>query len=184
MIYKFQIKKSGFTLVEMLIAVGLFATVTSMSIGAILSIFDANRRAVSMQSVMDNLNFSIAEMARTVRFGSNYHCDNGTGTVTNTADCPGGNARLAVNYNGNTIIYRLNGTVLETSTNGGTSYVPITSPDMVVQYLRFYVSGSTVGDTTQAYVVVVIKGYVGNKLTAQSQFSIQTTMSRRAIDLE
>ena len=55
---KFKNKK-GFTLVEMLIAISLFIVVTFFSIGSLLSIFDASKRARDSKTVVDNLNFAI-----------------------------------------------------------------------------------------------------------------------------
>jgi len=180
-----NIKNKGFTLVELLVAIGLFTLIASISIGAILSVFDANKRAQSTKTVVDNLNLSIEDMARTVRFGNTYHCGSG-GTLTNTQNCPdntNGDTFLAVQFKGSMIIYRLNGTAIERSDNGGTSYKAITSPEMVVQYLRFYVFGTSINDTNQPYVIAVIQGYVGNKPTRQSKFSIETIMSQRKLDI-
>lgn len=173
---------AGFTLVELIVAVSLFALVASISLGAVVSIFDANRRAQSAKSVVDNLNLAIENMARTVRFGSRYHCSSGTYTVP--ADCSSGATILAVLFNGNTVVYRLSGTALERSDNGGSTYMKITAPEAKIQYLRFYVLGTGTGsNTAQPYVVAVIKGYVGKKPTAQSMFSIETMMSQRKLDL-
>lgn len=187
MINKFKItgKQKAFTLVEMLIAVSLFIVIVTMSIGSLLSIFDANKRAQSSKTVVDNLNLSIENMARSVRFGKTYHCDNGIGTLTSPADCAGG-TRFAVNFKGSTIVYRWNGgsgNPIERSDDGGGSYKAITSPDTVIEYVSFYVFGSTVGDTSQPYVIVVIRGYVGSKPTSQSRFAIETIMSQRELDL-
>lgn len=189
MIFKFK-KNAGFTLVEMLIAVALFVTVVAISIGAVLTVFDANRKAQASKTVVDNLNLSIENMARVVRFGSHYHCDtNINANFSNPpspADCLNGGPLLAVNFKGNTIVYRLNGTAIERSDNGGSSYTAITAPETVIQHLRFYVDGANESPSLeQPYVVAVIKGYVGSagKPTAQSQFSIQTMMSQRELDI-
>ena len=42
---------SGFTLVEMIVAVALFAVVMLISVAALLSLVDANRKAQALQSV-------------------------------------------------------------------------------------------------------------------------------------
>ena len=177
--------KKGFTLVEMLIAVSLFVVVVTISIGAVLTILDANRRAQSSKTVVDNLNLSIEDMVRIVRFGSNYHCG-ASGSLTSPQNCNTGattDTLLAVTFNGSIVVYRLNGESLQRSSDGGSTYTDITASNAKIQYLRFYVFGTPVGDTEQPYVVAVIKGYVGNKATAQSTFSIQTVMSQRSLDL-
>jgi type II secretory pathway pseudopilin PulG len=173
--------KKGFTLVELLVAVSLFIVVTTISIGAILSIFDANKKAQSSKTVVDNLNLSIENMARIVRFGDNYHCGS-SGSLSVPQNCSNGDTFLAVTFGGSVIAYRLNGTAIQRSDDGG-AYVSITSPETVVEYLKFYVFGNPDFDTNQPYVVAVIKGYVGNRPTNQSTFSIETLMSQRTLDL-
>ena len=184
MINKFK-KNKGFTLVEMIIAIGIFAVIATFAIGAILSIFDANRRAQSSKTVVDNLNFAIENMTRTVRFGGNYYCgisyDN-TEPIA-TSNCSGGDTALSVTFEGARVVYRLNSTTIEKTSNGSSNYQAITAPEVVVEHLRFYVLGAGDSDLEQPYAVAVIKGYVGNKPTAQSSFSIQTTMSQRALDI-
>lgn len=180
---KKKFSKSGFTLVELLVAVALFTLVASMSIGALVAIFDANKKAQSTKTVIDNLNFSIENMTRTVRFGSRYHC-NVSGSYDQPEDCPNGGDLLAITFNGNVIVYRLTGTTLQISSDGGSTWSDITSPETVVEYLKFYVFGAEdPDDLTQPYAIAVIKGHVGTKSTIQSEFSIETLMSQRNLDI-
>lgn len=187
----FRSKKRGFTLVEMLIAVSLFVIIAFFSIGSILSIFDANRRAQSSKTVVDNLNLAVENMARTIRFGSNYHCGvtGSLSTPTNCADNSYGNGdtAMAVTFEGEIVVYRLCGTAIFRFEGGNGSCndprFAITSPETVIEYFRFYVFGTTVGDNYQPYVLAVIKGYSGNKPTSQSKFVIETIMSQRTLDI-
>mgnify|MGYP001589208075 CR=1 FL=1 len=175
----------AFTLVELIIAVSLFVIVAFISIGAILSVFDANKRAQATKTVVDNLNLSIENMARTVRFGNDYHCGD-EDDLEEPQNCSNGDTLLAVQFDGNTIVYRLCDTAIKRAVDEEDcdDMQAITSPDTVIQYLKFYVSGSTPGpDTNQPYVIAVIKGYVGSKPTTQSIFSIETLMSQRTLDL-
>lgn len=179
--FQFRIPQKGFTLVELLVAVALFTLITTFALGAVLSIFDANRRAKSMKTVVDNLNFSIEDMARTVKFGGRYYC--GEGTSTN--DCQFGASSIAVTFEGRRIIYRwagVNNPIVK-CVDSSTICTEITSPETRIEYVRFYVMGSTLGDSLQPKVLAVIKGYVGNKPTSQSIFSIQTSMSQRKLDI-
>jgi len=186
---------SGFTLVELIVAVALFAIIVFISLGALLSIFDANRKSQASKTVVDNLNIAMENMARLVRYGSNYHCDynNETdlGSFSSVANCDGGdtnpdaNTLLAFNFEGDTIVYRLKpgGHSIQKSENGGSAYTDITAPEMVVEYLQFRVFGTNPSDNNQPYVLVIIKGYVGSKPTLQSSFSLEVMMSRRILDI-
>ena len=188
MIKKQKINSRGFTLVEMLVAVSLFVMVVAISIGAILSVFDANKKAQSSKTVVDNLNMAVENMARTVRFGEKYHCGY-TGSFSSAQNCPdnnNGDTLLAVTFNGGRVCYRLYGTAIQRSDDPNcaeTTYTDITSSDTVIEYLRFYVFGNPSSDTSQPYVIAVIKGRVGSKVSTQTSFSIETLMSQRTLDL-
>jgi prepilin-type N-terminal cleavage/methylation domain-containing protein len=187
-----KFKNRGFTLVEMLIAVSLFVVVVTISMGALLSIFDANRNAQASKTVMDNLNLALENMARTIRFGTDYHCGN-TGTISEPRDCTNNNngsdflaVSFDINDDGNLdrIIYRKNGTAIQRSDNGGVSYSDITSSNMVVEELVFRVFATDNDDTDQPYVLVTLKGYAGVQgRSSKSEFSIQTVMSQRKLDI-
>jgi len=181
MINKFKNKK-GFTLVEMLIAISLFTIIASFSVGAVLSIFDASHRARSSKTVVDNLNLAIEDMTRTIRFGNSYYCGVSS-SLSSTNDCSGGLDSVSVTFEGNRIIFRLNGNTIQKSSNGGSSYTNITSSETIIEYLRFYVIGSSPSNGNQPYVIAVIKGYSGNRPTAQSKFFVQTLMSQRKLDI-
>lgn len=184
MMTKISIKNSyGFSLVEIMVAVALFTVVATISIGAIISIFDANNKSQTSKTVVDNLNIAVEDMARTIKFGTNYHCGSG-GSLNTPQNCSTGGDFLAVSFNGSINVYRKNGNTIQKSTNGGTSYVPITAPEVIIENMTFYTFGATENPSVlQPYVVAVIKGYVGTKPTQQTNFSIQTTMSQRALDL-
>lgn len=192
---KFKFKK-GFTLVEMLIAVSLFVVVVFVSIGALLSIFDANKNARSSKTVVDNLNLAIESMTRTVRFGKDYRCTTGFSSLPNypltPADCNGGTA-LAVdfydsNIPGNVVVtYEWDSAnkSIKRSYNGYYDKGFLNSKDTIIESLKFYVLNSSNSDYDykQPYVIAVIKGYVGDKPTTQSSFTIETIMSQRELDI-
>ncbi|MFH0804356.1 MAG: type II secretion system protein [Candidatus Zambryskibacteria bacterium] len=183
-------RSGGFTLVEMLVAVSLFIIVATISIGAILTIFDANKKAQSSKTVVDNLNLSIENMARTIRFGTNYHCGDPTGDLSAPRVCNNnteGDTFFAVTFYDNDLArnvivkYQLSGIAIQMSYDGG-PYSSITAPETNVQLLRFRVFNTDLYDNNQPYVIAVIKGYVGNKPTSQTSFSIETLMSQRKLD--
>lgn len=67
-------KQKGFTLVEMMVAVGLFAIVMLVTTSVILSVINGNRKVQSINSVVNNLNFSIESMVRDIKTGYWYMC--------------------------------------------------------------------------------------------------------------
>ena len=186
----------GFTLVEMIVAVGLFAVVMIVCVGALLSLVSANRKAQALQSVMNNLNVALDGMARTVRMGNDYNgmvgCTSGyDGTAPH--DCANGTTQVSFVPFGSTAedpqwVYRFthdaNGNGQIEKSENGTTFLPITAPEVSIDEMLFYVVGTNRHDSVQPKVVIVIKGSAGALgTTARTTFHIQATAVQRVLDL-
>lgn len=71
---KYQNKKSGFILVELIVALFIFSIVILVSAGSIISIISANKKSQSLKSVMNNLNLALDSITKTLAVGEFYHC--------------------------------------------------------------------------------------------------------------
>jgi type II secretory pathway pseudopilin PulG len=187
--------KRGFTIVELIVAIGLFIVVSLVSLGSLLSIVDVNKKTQSIKSVINNLNFAVESMSKSMRVGSTYHCADGPAVPFNfdqPNDCQTGGSLIAFekssgdpNISGDQIIYRLNGNQIERSVDGGSTFLGVTAPEVVMTSntgLRFFVFGSSVGDSDQAKVVIVLRGKVSLSNKGTTDFNIQTTVSKRGVD--
>lgn len=65
----------GFTLVETLVSLAIFAVVMVTATGIILSVITSNKRNQAVNSVVNNLNYSIESMVRDIKTGFSYKCD-------------------------------------------------------------------------------------------------------------
>lgn len=72
---KFRNTKSGFTLIEIIVSLGVFSTVVTIAVGALLVLMAANEELQGEQSVMTNLSFAMDSMTREIRTGTDYFCD-------------------------------------------------------------------------------------------------------------
>ena len=72
--------KKGFTLVEIIISLAIFAIVALVAVGALIKVMDANRKAISLKTSINNLNFALESMSREMRMGSMYTCANANTT--------------------------------------------------------------------------------------------------------
>lgn len=179
--------QKGFTLIEIIVAISVFTFIMFISTGSILSILDANRKSQNTRTVLDNLNYSVEAMTRSIRFGSNYHCDISTGSISSVRDCTTGGSSIAVlDSNGARVIYRLNNGAIEKSANSGASYSKLTSADVTITNITFYVIGSTPYSSESSHyqprVIIVISGFAGVKASSKTSFTIETTVSQRMID--
>ncbi len=167
--------KRGYTLIELIVAMGLFALVMTLVSGAYLMMINVTRQAQSLSTGINNLSFALETMTRTVRTSTNYSC-NGL-----QQDCTtGGSIFSVVNTGGQTISYALsNGAITQ---NGST----LTDPSVNVTSLTFYVSGTQTGssgDKNQPHVTITIVGTVSDGPSKTQPFYIETGATMRGIDL-
>jgi len=182
MLFNYKKSNKGFTLVELMVSVSIFSLVMVISMGSILTVLDANRKSQNNRAVMDNLNSSLEGMTRQIRFGINYHCGT-TGVLSQPQDCSnGGNSLTLLSQTGVLVTFSLSGGRIVRN-DGGINYY-VTSPDIIVENLTFWVFGSSPysGNLNQPRVIVLIRGYSGSDSDTRSSFSLQTTISQRQID--
>lgn len=179
----------GFTLIEMLVSVAIFSIVMVMALGALLALSEANRQAQLLSIATNNFNSSLDSMARAMRTGTIFHC--GSGTLTTPADCAAtpSSQFSFLSADGLQTVYKL-GTVecanglgcILRSQNGGSTYMSITSTDIIVTRLQFYVKGSSTSDGIQPRVIILGSGYTTIKAGQKTQFNVQTSLTQRVYD--
>lgn len=187
---------NGFTLVEMIVSLGIFTVVLFLATSAFLSIVNADRKSRATRIAIDNLSLALEDMTRKIKTGTTYYC-NTTSIVDTTAtppvgDCPNGGSTLwFMAQDGTTRI----GYYLDSGTGSiwrrmgvgpgpGQGAQQITSPEITITGLNFIVSGSKVGlvansgDSVQPMVIITIKGSIGANLP----INLQATVTQRAYD--
>jgi prepilin-type N-terminal cleavage/methylation domain-containing protein len=191
-------KKRGFTLIELMVSVAIFSVVMTTALGSLLAVANADRKAQTLKTVMDNLSFALEGMSRTIRTGVNYHCGT-SGTLTSPQDCAStpDTYLTFLAFDGSQVTYSLDTVPAncgQTAAIGGcikrrivgslgdSGLLQITAPEIIVSNLSFYVLGSArFPDTTQPKVAMTLNGYI-NIGTASSTFRLQSTMTQRIYD--
>lgn len=186
-------EQAGFTLIEMIVSVGLFGIVMMVAVTALVALVDANRKAQALQSVINNLNIAIDGMSRSIREGSNYRCGSTSG-----GDCTGGGTVIFFEpYGGDTSVttddwvYEFKpdpvtgkGRIFKSEDGTTAGEVAITAAEVTIDSVTFYVFGSTRGDAVQPKVMMVIKGSAGTtKANVKTNFHVQSTAVQRVIDI-
>lgn len=187
--------KRGFTLIEIMVAVSIFAIVAVITTGALVTASEVNRKAQAIKIAMDNVSFAMDSMVANLREGSRFGClvgpvpDNSTGYLTSAANaenhldvqCTSDGQGIifksertgsATNY----IIYRFKnidgrGSIQKASTDSP-QYVNLTSSEVDIESLLFYVPSLSLNPTPR--VVIVIEGEVPGK--NPTEFNLQTTV--------
>jgi prepilin-type N-terminal cleavage/methylation domain-containing protein len=165
----------GYSLVELMVAVSLFAIIMMLSAGSYLVMINVSRQAQGLIVGMNNLSFALDTMSRTIRTGSNY-CG---GTVCASAD-----NFTFTDKDGRSITYRLTGTKIQETKNGNT--FDLTDASTNITSLMFYPDGTEPGTTDgrQARVSIVISGSVTYSSNKPPQaFVVETSATMRGTDL-
>lgn len=186
-------KDKGFTLVEVLVATFIFTSIVVMAIGSLITTLDSAKNARALRTAMDNVNYAMESMSRSIRMGSNYFCSDSVGDIDMTAnntiteDCSDGDSFIAVKpQSGARIGFGVAdrpGTTTHTLLKyvGNETPTEIVSSDVDIEQLKFFVTGSTPlssGDYVQAKVRIIMKGTVMVKNSPVS-FALQTLVSQR-----
>lgn len=67
-------QQAGFTLVEVMVAMSIFAILITMGMQAVFSAMTQHHMTQNIRTVMDSLNFIMEDMARNIRLGTNIRC--------------------------------------------------------------------------------------------------------------
>jgi type II secretory pathway pseudopilin PulG len=199
--------QSGFTLVELMVSLSLFIIVVLALIGSLYTVNDASRRVQAMRTVMDNLNFAMEHMSRNIRTSEVIYC--GSQLMSSVGNCPiSGNAgpgtalsmhstlgkQQLVEYrlnrpsvDGPWVIEKRNTELIPTPSGGqilnlpGVSgeWIAITSPEINIEKLNFYVDGAYEGDGIQPNVIIKMEGVAAIPDGTTVPFSVQTYLSQR-----
>ena len=193
-------RQSGFTLIELMVAVTIFAFVMTSAIGAVLTMVDANQKSQALNAVMANLNSSLEAMSRNIRTGYDYLCfsdedptESGPPSYLELDPCINDHAVSGISFipsnlsqgaDANTRFYYLiaDDQVWQYVTGDGEAYTSLTGSDISIndQVSGFYVFRPANG---QPRVFLKLKGTVNGREGLGASFYLQTTMAQRLLGL-
>ena len=178
----------GFSLIELLVSVALFSIVMTVSIGTLLVLINANQKAQSFKSVIDNLNFGIDSISRAVRTGRSYNCNNSVPATlpSGVRNCNNGRTALVfTDERGRRVAYRYNNAgegSIERRIGNNSSWVALTASNVFIDDMLFYVTGTASADEVQPTVTISIRGHAGVKAATDSYFNIEMTIAQHVLD--
>lgn len=153
--------RSGFTLIELMVAMGLFVIVIGIVSATFIRSLRTQRQVVALMAANDNASFTLEQMAREIRTGSAFSS---------------GEGRLSFeNSDGKPVEYALVGRVV--TRNGR----PLTASNVLVAYLSFFLRGSEVGDGLSTRVTIRM-GVSARGTLESSVTRLQTTIASRVLD--
>ena len=192
----------GFTLVELIVALGLFSIVSTISIGSLITLMDNNRQLRDDQAVITNVGFAFDMMTRDIRQGVDYHCASAEdfadqNSIVVTQDCEdgrgianlhgvsfrppetlidGSNLRVAYYYDRDleTVMRRV----------GGSGPERIVSDTLTVVDADFVVTDTSddfIGDGNDRQPTVTI--FLEVRAEDGNEYRLQSTVTQRLLDI-
>jgi prepilin-type N-terminal cleavage/methylation domain-containing protein len=170
--------RTGFVLVELMIAIGVFLVVATIAVGGFARSLRTIRQNAALVSASGNTSLALEQMTREMRTGYDF--------CTNGQVCTLPDALSFKNAKGDVIQYSLvDNIIVRTCTvSGGTcdgdpGDRPITPATTVIKSLSFVTLGTEPGDKYQPRVTITV-GVTAKEAGLQSAVTtFQTTVSSR-----
>lgn len=165
----------GYTLLEMIVSVGIFSVVMLVATAAYLTLIHLDRQSRATTDVMSNLSFAVDSMSRAIRTGSDYCVAGCTSSRFSFIDSEG--RRIVYAYTG--------GTITQQVESGAPAAIVDSRITVPSDGLRFYRWGTAPGAADgQPRITFVIKGsVVPEPGAAPVTFVVQSGATQRLIDL-
>lgn len=195
--------QQGFSIIELMVAVYIFAIIMVISSGAVMAILRNQKLLLKEQELLDNARGSLEVMSKAIRIGADYSVPaspNNTEitfshpTKKGVSDCPS-TGSCPVKYYLSTAggvgkIYEQNcpsgcGGVLGCgSVMGGPGCrIPLTSDQVNIKKLEFIPTGFGTSDTHQARVTIYVEFVPVISTISNRAIPIQTTLVQRQLDI-
>jgi prepilin-type N-terminal cleavage/methylation domain-containing protein len=185
----------GFTLVEMMVAIAVFSIVMVVAMSALINVIDANNKARSIKTAINNISFALEGISKDMRMGEEYACGNDVSNLSGNCldggsaikyrsqraylDTTTGKNSFAYYKFSGTQLYECLEKELNDNCNGVTAvFSPVTSSEVTLKKVIFYILG--VGEAgKQPRMIMTISGEAGTKEKIKTTFDLQTSVSQR-----
>ncbi len=182
----------GYTLIEMIVSVGIFSIVMLVASGAYVKLVALDRQARATNDLVTNLSFATESMSRSIRTGTGYACTDASAVKDANGNSTDGSCHqisFMDNNIGQPVTYRRNSTgtlgqcvgIASGSCNDSTAVVLTDSRVAIAAGgLDFYVRGVGANDGVQPWVTFTLTGTMPNGNTGNTlSFTIQSSATQR-----
>ncbi|MDH5442213.1 MAG: prepilin-type N-terminal cleavage/methylation domain-containing protein [Candidatus Nomurabacteria bacterium] len=190
-------RSDGFTLIEVMVSITIFAIVMTVGLAALLSINRSYQKAQTERTITDNLSSALEAISRQMRVGTSFHC--GGGAYEIPRDCATGDSIVAFEaFDGDLldmddqVVYQFEEVSLigggsygqiQRSLDSGRNFVGVTGRNINIENFDVRIIGAESStDGVQPFAIITIRGkYTIGQL--ESDFVIQTSVAQRQLDL-
>ena len=174
-----RVSTTGFTLVELIVAMSIFVVVISLTSGIFVNALRAQRRVNQLMTVNSDASLVLEKMAREARLGFNFNI-----TDDSPGNCSGGTFnrmefQRARNGSITNVVYRWNpsaGTIERSE--GGVSFVSLNSPNVLVTRFCFL---ETQEQGIDPWRITFVLSETSRQDNVDYFFNLQSTISARLL---
>ena len=179
---------TGFTLIETIVATGLFALLALTAVSIMLSVVKAQTSVQRIQSAIDNIRFSLELITKEMRVGTGYRLvspnecgDAGTDEINFVTSFPPAERRYFIQAN-RLMRIKKSSAILSSDCS---SAVPFTADEVRIDRFRVLVRGASAGSSDgQPWAVFNLKiTALDPKGVSNFSMDLETSVARRARDL-
>lgn len=170
--------EKGFTLMEVMVSVSIFAIIITVGIGSLLTIFGTLQKTRTDQQTMDSLSFVLDTMTRRIRTGYDYTGDSSTITFKDQ-DFGATNTPVTVTYT--VQANPLDNDALQLVMTDVTGTFDITPENLIIKDFTIEITGTDPNDGIQPMVQIHLSAILKNG-KQESPMTIQATVSQRILD--
>ena len=170
----------GFTLIELIVSLGVFIIIVTIAVGGFVSALRTQRQVAALISANNNVSLALEQMAREIRTGRNF-CD-----ISYPISCSQ-SALVFSNAGGDVVVYRKDingGSFIERGVfNGsGFDFQRITGTTAFIWTLNFFVRYQDINDTWPTRVTIAVGVSAKEPGVSGGIVHLQTTVSSRQKD--
>jgi len=181
--------KGGFTLLEMVISIGIFSVIIIAAIGIILEVSNAQIKVNNIQVILDNARFSLELITKEMRTGNLYSlssvCGSSGSEISFNTSIGETRVYFLQNSGGKGVIMRAAQSINSSDCDGISGKVqPFTSDDVNVENFKITAQGTGTGASDgQPWVVISLQvKSTSPKYQLDSSMNLQTTVVQRFRD--
>lgn len=179
-LFTYNSRSSGYTMVELVVATGVFLIVVSIAVGGFVQALRTQRQAAALIAMNSATSLILEQMVRDIRTGTEF-CDLARATCP-ISSWPPFNAG---SYFSDLTFNSANGTVSHYYLDGSRiakNGQDLTPDSINVRYLRFYLYGNQDGDGRPPRVTIILGVSPRENGVRNNVVNVQTTVSARNID--
>ncbi len=178
---------SGYTLIELLVSVSIFAILVSSITEIFISSLRAQRRVLAYGEIVDSSSYALEYMGRFLRMAEKDDLEGFNCLIGNKVNYEITSNPIGIkfkNYHGQCEeFYLKDGQIRESRNSSNPSEsldLPLTPSDLEVSDLRFEIYGESQNDTIQPRVTISFNIHKKGEHKTMTKF--QTTISQRNLD--